>query len=356
MNYAVIGTGYWGSNHVRVATELAEDGRIDDVILCDVDEDRLDDLASSYGVRGVTDYERLPELGVEAATISTPSPTHHRIATDLLTAGVDVLVEKPLALDSDDAWDIVDVANEHDRTLAVGHIFRHHPALVDLKRRIDRGELGRIKYLSTARFSFRAPRETTGALYSLAVHDVDVSNYLLGERPERVYCSLDDVVREGIDETATVVMEYDGATSVINESWQVPVFGKRRDLVVVGSEKAAYVDYLEDNVIELYDSRVVERNGSMSVRDEGKQVHEAPNREPLRAEIEEFIAASRGETTLRSPGRVGARAVELLEDAKRSAETRNTVAVARSDRSGPSVETDEPRRLESDGSGPDDPQ
>ena len=327
MNYAVIGTGYWGSNHVRVATELAEEGKIDDVILCDVDENRLRELSSSYGVRGVTDYERLPDLGVEAATISTPSPTHHEIATHLLEAGVDVLVEKPLATDSDDAWEIVDVAAEHDRVLAVGHIFRHHPALVDLKHRIDRGELGRIKYLTTSRFSFRAPRETVGALYSLAVHDVDISNYLLDESPERVYCSLDTVLREDVDETATVVMEYDGATSVINESWQVPVFGKRRDLVVVGSEKAAYVDYLEDNVIDLYDSRVVESEGTMRVLEEGKQRHEVHSQEPLRAEIEEFVDASQGMATLRSPGRIGAQAVELLEYASESAASHDTVEV-----------------------------
>ncbi|MDZ5810247.1 Gfo/Idh/MocA family oxidoreductase [Halorubrum sp. AD140] len=327
MKYGVIGTGYWGSNHARVASELAAEGAIDDVVLCDVDERRLAELCESYGVEGVTDYERLPEIGVDAATISTPSPTHHEIATTLLERGVDVIVEKPLALDGDDAWSIVETAREHDRTLAVGHIFRHHPALVDLRDRIDRGELGRLKYLTTSRFSFRAPRETTGALYSLGVHDVDVSNYLLGRDPERIYCSLDDAVREGIDETATLVMEYDGATSVINESWQVPVFGKRRDLVVVGTEKAAYVDYLDDNVVELYDSRVTERGGELRVRDEGKQVHTAPNDEPLRAEIEDFVAASRGDGTLRAPGRVGARAVELLEHATRSAEEHTVVSV-----------------------------
>lgn len=327
MNYAVVGTGYWGSNHVRVATELAAEGYIDEVILCDLDEDRVGELASSYGVDFVTDYERLPELGIDAATVSTPSPTHHEIATHLLANGVDVLVEKPLALDSGAAWDIVSVAEAHDRTLAVGHIFRHHPALVDLKRRIDRGEFGRIKYLVTNRFSFRTPRSTTGVLYSLAVHDVDVSNYLLGDSPERVYCSLDDIVREGIDETATVVLEYDGATSVINESWQVPVFGKRRDLVVVGSEKAAYVDYLKDNVIELYDSRVVERDGALSALEEGKQVYDAPDREPLRAEIEEFVDASRGEATLKAPGEIGARTIELLEIAQRSAERNEAVPV-----------------------------
>ena len=331
MKYGVIGTGYWGSNHARVAAELASEGAIDDVVLCDVDESRLAELSESYGVESVTDYERLPELGVDAATVSTPSPTHHEIATTLLEGGVDVLVEKPLALDSDAAWDIVETAREHGRTLAVGHIFRHHPALIDLAERIDRGELGRIKYLSTSRFSFRAPRETTGALYSLGVHDVDISNHLLDGEPERIYCSLDDSVREGIDETATLVMEYDGATSVINESWQVPVFGKRRDLVVVGSEKAAYVDYLEDNVVELYDSRVTASDGELRVRDEGRQVHEAESGEPLRAEIEDFIDASEGDGTPRATGRVGARAVELLEHAVRSARDHRAVPVGEID-------------------------
>lgn len=328
MKYAVVGTGYWGSNHSRVAAELAEDGVIDTVYLCDVDESRVTELADSYGVEAVTEYRQLPQLGVDAATISTPSPTHHEIATHLLQSGVDVLVEKPLALDSHAAWDIVSVAEANDRTLAVGHIFRHHPALLELKTRIDRGELGRIKYLASNRFSFRVPRSTTGTLYSLAVHDVDVSNYLLDDRPERIYCRLDDVVRDGIDETATLVLEYGDATSVINESWQVPVFGKRRDLVVVGSEKAAYVDYLKDNVVELYDSRVVEQEGALRVRDEGKQVYEAPNREPLRAEVEEFLDASRDGGPLRAPGRIGAETVELLEHAERSAERSETVEVS----------------------------
>lgn len=318
MKYAVIGTGYWGSNHARVASQLKEEGELEEVVLCDVDEDRVEELAESYGVRAATDYRDLADLGVDAATISTPSTTHHEIATELLEDGIDVLVEKPLALESQAAWDIVSTANEEDRTLAVGHIFRHHPALSELKRRIDRGELGHVKYLATNRFSFRAPRATTGVLYSLAVHDVDISNYLLGDDPEWMYCSMDSIVREGIDETATVVLEYDDATSVINESWQVPVFGKRRDLVVVGSEKAAYLDYLEDTKLELYESRVVERDGTLGVREEGKQVIETENEEPLRAEIEEFVAASRGETTLSSPGRVGAYTVELLEHAERS--------------------------------------
>jgi predicted dehydrogenase len=325
MNYGVIGTGYWGTNHVRVAAELKEENQIDSVVLCDVDEERVEELAKSYSLPYVTDHSELTDRGVDAVTLATPSTTHYEIATDLLEDGMDVLVEKPLALTSDDAWKIVDVANENDRTLAVGHIFRYHPALRELKRRIERGELGRIKYLKTSRFSFRVPRSTTGALYSLAVHDVDISNYLLDDRPEHLYCNLDSVIREGIDETATVVLEYGDATSVINESWQVPVFGKERSLTVVGSEKAAYIDYLEDNVIEMYDSRVVEREGTLVAHEEGKNIYEVKNREPLRVEVKEFVEASRSKSETLSPGHIGAETVEILEKAETSAKEDNVV-------------------------------
>lgn len=317
MRYAVIGTGYWGSNHARVAAELLDEGIIDSVVFCDADEPRVSELADQYGVDYVTDTADLEDDGVDAATVATPSPTHRDIAVPLLEAGVDLLVEKPLALDSDAAWEMVETATANDRTLAVGHIFRHHPALSDLKARIDRGELGRLKYLHTTRYAFRTPRRTAGTLFSLAVHDIDISNYLLERAPDRLYCQLDSVLRENVDETATVSLEYDdpAATAVLNESWQVPVFGKRRDITVVGSERAAHVDYLEDNVVEVYDSKVVDNDGTLEAREEGRQVYEVENREPLRAEIEDFIDASQQGGSPRAPGEVGAATVGLLERA-----------------------------------------
>lgn len=313
MNYAVIGAGYWGSNHVRVGAELRDEGNVDTLTLCDLDEERVKNLAQSFDAQFVTDYRELPSAGIDAATVATPSPTHPEIALYLLRNGIDVLVEKPIALASDDAWEMVQTADDHGRTLVVGHIFRYHPALNELKRRIDRGELGELRYMNTHRFSFRVPRTTTGVLYSLAVHDIDVSNFLLDNTPLSIYCNLDSTIREGVDETATLILEYGGATSVINESWQVPVFGKRRDIVVVGTEKAAYIDYLQDNEVELHHSRVESRGGSLNALREGKKTYEVANQEPLRVEVEEFVEASQNGSETRSPGRIGAETVELLE-------------------------------------------
>jgi predicted dehydrogenase len=324
VKYAVIGTGYWGSNHARVAAELLEEGMLSDVVLCDIDEDRVADLAGLYGIEYYTDYASLADAGVDAAIVATPSSTHEEVGTTLLKAGIDLLIEKPLALSSAEAWNIVDVAETNDCTLGVGHIFRYHPALNELKRRIERGELGRVKYLNTNRFSFRAPRSTTGVLYSLAVHDIDVYKFLLEKQPETIYCNMDDVIKEGIDETATLVLEYGDTTGVINESWQVPVFGKQRDLTVVGTERSAHIDYLDDNVLELHDATVRRDDEQLRAIDEGAQTVEVEDREPLRTEVKHFLDCCRNGETPTASGTVGAETIEYLERARQSSE-RNEV-------------------------------
>jgi predicted dehydrogenase len=326
MRYGVIGTGYWGEKHARVAAELADDGVLDAVVVCDSDESRASAVAAEHGLPYETDASR---LDVDAATVATPSPTHEPIATGLLDAGVDLLVEKPLALTSADAWAIVDAAEANDCSLGVGHIFRYHPALGELKRLVDEGALGEITQLHTTRFSFRVPRETTGVLYSLAVHDVDVYDYLLGRRPDAVLCTMDSTVREGIEESAMLSLTYGSTRGVIHASWQQPVFGKRRDLAVVGTERSAYVDYLADTTVELHDTRLsTAADGGLSVDDDGVDVREAPAHEPLKREVESFVAAARAGRDPEASGRVGARAIEVLERAEQSAAQRDVVDVS----------------------------
>jgi predicted dehydrogenase len=107
----------------------------------------------------------------------------------------------------------------------------------------------------------------------------------------------------------------------------VPVHGKRRDLTVVGTEKAAYIDYLEDNVVEMYDSRVTNDHGDLRAQSEGKQVYETDNEEPLKVEVSEFIEACKTGGGLRAPGTVGAETVELLELCEESSAEGNVIYV-----------------------------
>ncbi|AXG06299.1 gfo/Idh/MocA family oxidoreductase [Haloplanus rubicundus] len=326
MKLGVIGTGYWGSNHARVAVELEENNLLEEVILCDLDEDRVAELASNYGIEFVTDYRELISR-VDAAVIATPSHTHRDIAITLLSNGVDCLVEKPLAMHSDAALEIVDTANQNDRTLAVGHIFRYHPALQAVKERLDRGELGQIKYLHTNRYSFRIPRESSGVLHQLAVHDIDIYRYLLGEHPNQIFCATNSWVRDDVEETAALTLNYGNAIGTINESWQVPVFGKSREIIIVGTEKSIYIDYLKDVEYEIFNSRIRREDGEYRAIEEGQTTHETRNAEPLREEVTDFIMAIKNNRAPLASGQVGAEAVMLLERAAESERTNKAVSV-----------------------------
>lgn len=334
MKYGVVGTGYWGSNHARIAAELAAEDLVDDAVICDVDPERAAAVGDDVGLDHVTDHEALVERDVDAAVVATPSPTHEPVVTDLLEGGVDTLVEKPLALSVDSANRVVRTAADNDAVLGVGHVFRHHPALDRVRELIRDGDLGTVSHLRTKRHACQPPRPV-GALHALAVHEVDAYRYLLDRNPDTVYCRLDGTVATSTHDTATLVLDFGDVTGVVSESWTIPVDGKRRDLVVLGDEGVAAVDYLEDTVVELYD--VPPGESSPGVRqshqpgsEQPRDVVEVEGGEPLAAEVRDFLTAVREGRPPKTTGVDGAWAVKLLADAERSAE-RNAVVDVRGD-------------------------
>ncbi|WP_435346423.1 Gfo/Idh/MocA family protein [Haloarchaeobius sp. HRN-SO-5] len=334
MKLAVVGAGYWGSNHARIASELVESGVVDDALLCELDEERAREVAADNGLQYVTDHRQLADYGVDAAVVATPSPTHESIVVDLLEDDIDAMVEKPLALSVEAANNIVQTAAASDRTLGVGHVFRHHPALDALRERMQAGELGEVTHLRTVRHACQPARQV-GALHSLAVHEVDIYRYLLDQNPDTVYCRLDAAVATDTHDTATLVLGFDDVTGVVSESWTIPVAGKRRDLVVVGSEGVAAVDYLEDTVVEFYDvpperSDDGTRQGHMEELCDPRTVLDVDGAEPLKSEVTDFVTAVRDGRQPLTTGVDGAWAVKLLADAERSAE-RNAVVDVRAD-------------------------
>lgn len=333
MKAAIVGTGYWGSNHARVAAELVRTDDLDDALICDVDETRARSVASDHGLDYVTSHEELGEHGVDVAVVATPPKTHEPIASDLLEAGLDVLVEKPLADTPANARSLVELADRLDRTLGVGHIFRHHPALRELKSLLDADELGTVSHLRTARHAVEHSR-APGVLHDLAVHDVDIYRYLLDANPDTVYCRLDDHTGSGHAETASLVFTYGDTTGVVSESWKLPSAGKRRDVVVVGSELVAHVDYLEDTVVELYDVTVEDgpKRGHVEGSADPVAVVDVEGGEPLKNEVRSFLGAVETGSELRTTGDDGAWAVELLTLAERSHELNEVLEVGDGDR------------------------
>jgi len=314
MKLAVIGTGYWGKNHVRVLKELLEEDKLDKLFVCDIDPARAKEIATNYGVPYYTNYNELPSL--DGVIIATPSITHYEIAKKFLKEGKDVLVEKPMTLKSKEAEELIQIAEKNGNVLMVGHIFRYHPAVVELKNKIERGDFGRIYYMMSNRFSLRQPRKDMGVLFALGIHEVDVFCYLLNkEYPDAIFATIENYIGE-VEETAQIILYFEGGIKgYAFESWITPVYGKKRELIVVGSRLSAFVDYLKPNEIKFFDSMIE----SGRVATEGSYIVPLEYKEPLKEELKDFIECIKTRKKPIADMYVGKRAVEMIEKAMKSA-------------------------------------
>lgn len=152
-NIAVVGTGYWGKNLVRNFAEL---GALR--VICDVDQDKLDHFKTKYPeILTTTSFEEVLENeDIKGVVISTPAVLHYNMAKEALVNDKAVFVEKPLSLRIEEGKDLVEIAEERENILMVGHILHYHPAVLKLQELVNRGELGKIQYIY---FSQRANAE-----------------------------------------------------------------------------------------------------------------------------------------------------------------------------------------------------
>ena len=328
----VIGTGYWGKNHARIFKELENEGVIEGVEICDVDEKRVSELGKNFGVSYTTDYMSwVDDPRIQAVSIVTPSATHYDVAKTFLEVGKDVFIEKPMTMDSKEARDLVKISGENGGVLMAGHIFRYHPAVLELKRRIDLGELGRIYFLTSDRLAVGVPRKDMGVMYALGIHEMDMFCYLLNaEYPRYITAVVGNYLQTDIEETALMILEFeDGVKGFAMESWLMPVYGKKRDLVVVGSEKTARIDYLKPQELEMFDVRIEKHEdaGDVQFRLESEQSTIIPleYKEPLKEELMHFIKCIESRSKPLSDGMAGVRAIEMIEAAFQSVKLKSTI-------------------------------
>ncbi len=328
MKVAVIGTGYWGRNHVRVWSELREDGLVDDVILYDINTKAIEKFTRDFGMKPASSLDAiLDDDDIVAIDVVTPTPSHFDLGKRAMEAGKDVFIEKPITASSDEAKELIAIAEINDRMLMPGHIFRYHPALKEVKRRINRGDIGKVLTLRTERVSFRVPRTDVGVLFSLAIHDVDIYSFLMNEvSPSTIYANSQDSIYPGIDDTSMVVMKYDnGANGYIYQSWLSPTREKVRILEVIGERMSLWVDYLQPHQLKVYDASVDETmsddgtSTGFQVRNDGMRTDLLTPGEPLKEELTAFLNAIETRETPVSNMNIGLRAVKMVETCIESA-------------------------------------
>ena len=156
----VVGTGYMGGNHVRIYSEM-EDVKLTGI--SDTNTSRVKEITARYNTMPFADHKKMfKKTKLDAINIAAPTTLHCPIVLDALEAGVDVLVEKPIADSVENAATMIESAEEMDRHLMVGHIERFNPVVLKLKEIIDSGALGKIVSVSTRRVDPYNPRIRCG--------------------------------------------------------------------------------------------------------------------------------------------------------------------------------------------------
>jgi predicted dehydrogenase len=298
---AVIGAGHLGREHARVYASI-ENVKL--IAVCDINEKTGRAVAERHGARFVSDFRELLRE-VDAVSIATPTVDHHKITCACLNAGVNVLVEKPIARTLAEADEMIRIAKAKGLILQVGHIERFNPAFRALQKNISRP-----RFFEAHRMGIFTPRSLDiDVVMDLMVHELDIIASLVEGEVIKIDAVGIPILTQKID-LANARLEFaDGCVANITAS---RVSGERmRKLRVFQPNEYYSLDYSEQQVVMC---RLLPA-GSPAMLPEIVAVSlEIMNREPLLAEIEDFVSAVRSGTASGVTGAEGRRALALALD------------------------------------------
>lgn len=292
-----MGCGRWGRNIARVLARL---GVLE--VIVDPAAEALAAYADELGVRVVGDLDAAFAEGIDAVAIAAPAVDHAKLARRALEAGKPVFVEKPLALELDDAEALAKLALERGLPLMVGHLLQYHPAFVRLKEMVASGEIGELRHITSHRLNPGAVRTEENALWSMAPHDFSMVLGLAGSEPDQVSALPVRVINPDVPDQYFVQLRFpSGLTAQVNVSWISPY--KEHKLTVLGTTGAlVFEDTAPERARKLVIYRdYVDTSGSPPrfVKGEGEPV-DWPADEPLEAELRTFVAAASGQGETRT--------------------------------------------------------
>jgi predicted dehydrogenase len=319
---AIVGAGAWGKNHIRIFSEMSN---VRLKYVCDQDSSKLLPLQKTYPqAKMVGDLKPiLQDPEVRGVVVASSAVSHYSLSKEAMLADKDVLVEKPMALNTEDAGEMLKIAEMRKRILMVGHLLIYHPVVNRLKEMITSGELGRIYYIYTQRVNLGVIRQDENALLSFAPHDISVLCYLLEEEPVIVTAHGESYIQKGIEDVVFLGLQFnDGKMANIHLSWLDP--HKLRRITIVGSKKMVVFDDMEaSEKLKIYDKGVKNLSYDtygeyLSLRFGDITIPSIKMIEPLRAEAEHFIQSIDSRKEPKTGGRDGLRVVKTLMAAQES--------------------------------------
>lgn len=247
---AVIGIGNMGKNHVRTYSQIAD---ADLIAVADNNKELAKKTAEDYNTRYYVDYKEMIEAEKpDIVSICVPTNFHHEVAIYCMNNNVNILLEKPIAPTIKEAEEILELAQRKNLKLLVGHIERFNPAVRKIKEMITKGELGHITAIIARRVGGFPPQiKDANIAVDLAIHDIDIVNYLLDELPFEIAINKQKNHIEQREDSVEFFLKYKKTSAYIQANWITPV--KIRKLTITGTEGYLEMDYINQQ-IEFYKS------------------------------------------------------------------------------------------------------
>ena len=290
LRVGVVGVGHIGSNHARLYSEITD---ADFTAIYDVDPARASAIAKKYGAAATKSLEEFAGL-VDAASVATPTSTHHGIALPLLQRGKHVLVEKPIAENPEHATELAELAARSKLILQVGHVERFNPVLSALEARLTHP-----RFIEAHRLSSYPNRSTDiGVVLDLMIHDLEIILHLVRSPVQSIDAVGVPVLSKGEDIANARIHFENGCVANVTSSRISPE--RMRKIRVFQEDAYLSLDY------EKQSGEIYRRESGKITRDKVAIERE----EPLKQQLVSFIECA---STGRQPRVSGFQATAALE-------------------------------------------
>jgi len=324
----VIGYGYWGPNLVRNFMEAPGSTVIS---VCDVQSERLGLLKVRYPtVTTATDCaDLLADPSIDAIVVATPVSSHFELGMAALKAGKHVLIEKPLAANSEQAMQLIDEAAKQKRVLMVDHTFVYTSAVRKIRELITSNTLGEIYYYDAVRVNLGLFQHDVNVIWDLAIHDLSIMDYVLPNKATAVSATGISHIPGQPENVAYITLFFENPQIAhVHVNWLTPV--KVRHTLIGGSEKMILYDDLEPSEkVKIYDKGITVSQSPeavyemlVSYRSGDMWAPRLDATEALQTEAQHFIDCIENSKEPETNGQAGLRLVKIVEAAEQSLRAR----------------------------------
>lgn len=304
---AVIGLGYLGKFH---AEKFFRSENAELVGLYDLDQNRSLEFAKKFNTKSCASLDDLIDQGLDCVSIVSSTSTHYDIAKQMLLAGIDVLLEKPMTTTVEEARELISIAKDNSRVLQVGHLERFNPAFRAIEKELNKPSFFEARRIA----SFTGRGCDVDVVLDLMIHDIDLISHLVGSEVERLDAVGIQVLTDSFDIANARINFANGA--IANVTASRAAMQSERSLRIFQPDLYISVDFEKKSV------KISKKSDKKSLISALPQIdtekHKIEQRDALADEIEDFLHCVKNRVEPKVTGEDGLRAITLAQMVKDS--------------------------------------